>query len=317
MSDNPALDNLTNFGGIADLGVTFAARRSISFTAFNQFTRALRADNWETLNTLNRLHNDVGGRVSFHPGEIPERRPFEVSLMGSYSVDRFEQFEQGNTSTIRTRLTGSWRFLPKTAVIFDASWDFRSFEDINALSLTNNNRPWRVSTGLAGAVTKLVTARLTAGYGMSLHDAGPTFSSPIWGVGIGYRASATTLLHLNYTHDFHDAFMGNFVDYHRGSASLNQRFGTMLDVTVYGNVTYGVYGALDGSNLPAGTSVNIAQRVDINLDAGVKAGFEVSRILGAELSYRVRGVFTNFEVRDQNDQLLDVGSYVANELMAS
>ncbi len=317
LSDNPALENLTNFGGTADLGVTFAARRAISFTLFDHFTRALQADNWETLNTLNRVANDVGGRISFHPGEIPERRPLEVSLMGSYAIDKFEQFEAGNTSTVRTRLTSSWRFLPKTAAIFDASWDFRNFDDPNKLQLTSNSKPWRASLGLAGAITKRTTARVTAGYSMSLHETGSQFSSPIWSVGLGYRASASTLLHIGYTHDFTDAFMGNFVDYHRGSLSLNQRFGTMMDVTAYAHLTYGVYGALSGTNLPAGTSINQSSRTDINVDAGLKANFEVSRMVGALLSYRLRGVFTDFVVKSQSDDILDVGSFVAHELMAA
>lgn len=317
LSDNPALDNLTNFGGNADLGVTFAARRAISFTLFDHFTRALQADNWESLNTLNRVSNDIGGRISFHPGEIPERRPFEVSLMGSYAVDRFDLFSAGSTNTIRTRLTSSWRFLPKTAVVLDTTWDFRSFDSPGALSLTSNSSPWRVNAGFAGAITKRVTARITGGYGMSLHDAGSAFTGALWGVGIGYRASAATLVHLNYTHDFRDAFMGNFVDFHRGTVSLNQRFGTIMDVTVYTNLTYASFGALDGSNLPAGTKINTKVRQDVNIDAGLKAHFEVSRIVGAVLSYRLRGVFTNFQVTSQTDELLDVGSYTAHELMAS
>lgn len=317
LSDNPSLDNLTNFGGAADLGVTFAARRAISFTLFDHFTRALQADNWESLNTLNRVSNDIGGRVSFHPGEIPERRPFEVSLMGSYAIDRFDQFDAGSTNTIRTRLTSSWRFLPKTAVILDASWDFRSFDDPGALKLTSNSQPWRFTAGLAGAVTKRITARITGGYGMSLHDAGASFSGALWAIGVGYRASAATLVHLNYTHDFHDAFMGNFTEYHRFGGDLNQRFGTIMDVTVFANVTYAVFGELDGSNLPAGTKINTKIRQDVNLDAGVKAHFEISRGVGALLTYRVKGVFTNFQVSTQSDELLDVGSYTGHELMAA
>ena len=125
-------------------------------------------------------------------------------------------------------------------------------------------------------------------------------------------------MHLSYTKDFHDAFMGNFVAYHRGTANLNQRFGTMLDVTAYANLTYGVYGQLSGSNLPAGTSVNQGVRQDVNVDAGLKAHFEISRMFSALLSYRLRAVFTNFKVvSSQTGDILDVGSYNANELMAS
>ncbi len=123
VSGSDSVRELTNFGGAADLGVTFFRRRSISFTLGNQFRRSLQANNWETLETLNRITNVLSARISFHPGEIPERRPLEISLAGSYVVDRFDEFTSGDTSTIRTALTGSWRFLPM--ILFVCAFSLR------------------------------------------------------------------------------------------------------------------------------------------------------------------------------------------------
>ena len=112
VSGDAAVKNLNNFGGSSSLDVTFGQRKPIAFTLFDFFNRSLRANNWETLQTLNRNSNDVGGRVEFHPGDTPERRPFNIALSGAYSIDRFEDYGGFNTNTIRTRLNGSWRFLP-------------------------------------------------------------------------------------------------------------------------------------------------------------------------------------------------------------
>ncbi len=326
MSDKQTVDELSNFGGSADLGVTFAARRAISFTFFDHFTRALQANTWDTRRTLNRFGNDVGGRVSFHPGEIPERRPLEVSLIGAYAIDRFDDFEAGATNTVRTRLTSSWRFLPKTAVVVDASWDFRDF--VNGSSDTHNltadSKPWRVQAGLAGALTKKLTFRLTGGWGMSLHDIDETdpkytaedersFNNFIGGAALGFRASGSTLLHIGYTRDFRDSYYANFVQFHRGSVGLNQRFGTMLDVAVWFNATYGTYGAYVPS---VGVKLQQKNRIDTALDGGVRASFEVSRLMGMDIGYRYRGVLTSYRVSSLQDDIIDLGAYSAHEIFA-
>ncbi len=326
MADKASLDQLTNFGGNADLGVTFAARRAISFTLFDHFSRALQANTWDTRRTLNRFGNDVGGRISFHPGEIPERRPLEVSLIGAYAIDRFDEFDGGATDTVRTRLTSSWRFLPKTAVVVDASWDFRDYvnNEADPHNLTSDSKPWRVQAGLAGAVTKKLTFRLTGGWGMSLHeveDGGAnysadderTFNNFIGGVALGLRASGSTLLHISYTRDFRDSYYANFVQFHRGNVGLNQRFGTMLDVAVWFNATYGTYGAYVPS---VGLKLQQKNRIETALDGGIRATFEVSRLMGMDIGYRFRGVVTTYRISSLQNDIIDLGAYSAHEIFA-
>mgnify|MGYP002629056695 CR=1 FL=1 len=313
VADNESINNLTNFGGNADLGVDFAARRAISLTVFNNFSRALRPNNWETTATLNRINNQVGARVSFHPGETPERRPLEISLMGAYVKDEFEDFAFGDTSTVRSRLTGSWRFLPRTAAILDAGWDFRSFGTVS--QFTSNSSPWRVQGGLAGALTSRVTFRLTAGWGNSMHDSGASFNSALGNVSLGYAPSATTFLAVGYSRDFQQSYYGNFVDANRGSLSLQQRFGNLMEVTAWFNFTYGIYGEF--RDIPANTKVTQANRKDYMLDAGIRSSIEVSRLIGVQVGYTMRGVITNFRIQSSvDDSVLDVGAYIAHEIFA-
>ena len=324
LSDVRQVDELTAFGGNADLGVTFAARRAISFSIFDHFARALQANNWDTFQTLNRYSNDIGGRVSFHPGEIPERRPLEVSLMGAYAIDRFDDFDAGATDTIRTRFTSSWRFLPKTAAVLDSSWDFRDFKNPGDSGLLTDSKPWRVQAGLAGALTKKVTFRATAGWGMSLHsidEADPkydpsderTFNNFIGAFALGFRASGSTLLHIGYSRDFRDSYYANFMQFHRGSVSLSQRFGTMLDVNAWFNATYGTYGAYKPN---IGVKLQQLNRIDTQLDGGIRANFEVSRLIGMDIGYRFRGVITNYRISSLNDDIIDLGAYSAHEIFA-
>lgn len=313
MTDNESVAGLTNFGGTADLSVDFAARRAISLTVFNNFNRALRPNNWQTTATLNQINNQVGGRVAFHPGEIPERRPLEIALTGAYRTNRFEDFAFGDSTTIRSRLTGTWRFLPRTAVLLDASWDFNTYSTNSPF--TSNSTPWRVRGGLAGTLTSRVTFRLTAGWANSMHSTGASFNSAIGNVSLGYAPSATTFLSLGYSRDFQQSYYGNFIDANRGSFSLQQRFGNLMEVTGWFNFTYGLYGAF--RNIPANTKVTQANRKDYQLDGGVRARVEVSRLIGVHVGYTLRGVVTDFRIQSNlNNAVLDVGAYTAHEIFA-
>ncbi|MCO4761600.1 MAG: outer membrane beta-barrel protein [Myxococcales bacterium] len=316
MSDKENISNLNNFGGKADLNVDFAARRAISFAVFNNFSRSLRPNNWETTETLNRINNQVGARVSFHPGETPERRPLEISLQGAYVIDNFEDFDFGNSTTVRSRLTGSWRFLPRTAAILDAGWDFRKYHvDNPALAVfTSDSSPWRVQGGLAGALTSRITFRLTAGWGMSMHEKGESFNSMLGNISLGYAPSATTFLSVGYARDFRQSYYGNFIDTNRGTVSLQQRFGRLMEVTAWFNFTYGMYGAF--SEIPANTSVTQLNRKDYMLDGGLRALIEVSRLIGVQVGYTLRGVITNFKITSADDRVLDVGAFMAHEIYA-
>lgn len=319
VSDNNAVGELTNFGGSADLGVTFFRRRAISLTISDNFARTLQANNWETTETLNRVGNAIGARIAFHPGEIPERRPLEIALGGSYVIDRFDDFTSGDSSTIRSRLSGSWRFLPMTAVLLDARWDFRDYVSVSGAGLTANSTPWRVSAGLAGAITQTISFRATAGWGMSLHDTtndASTFSGYIADIGLLYRPSTLTMLSIGYVHDFQDSFYGNFYEYHRAVANLQQGFGSIMTATAWFSFNYATFGEF--TNLPAGVLITQRERRDYMLRGGIRANFDVSRLIGINVGYRFRGVITNFQVQadDASARILDAGAYTAHELFA-
>jgi len=322
--DNAAIAEQQAVGGNVGLDIKIGQRRSFSFSFFDYFVRALRASNWETTTTFNRVANDVGARVEFHPGDIPERRPLVISFASSLGFDWFDDFELGNTRTIRNRLTGSWKFLPKTAAIIDSTWDVRTYQttDLADRKLSFNSTPFRVKAGLNGALTKRISAQALAGWGLSAHDGGSSFNSFLATVGVGVRASESTRFFIGYDHDYIDSYLSNFADVHRFSASLRQRFGQILDVNAvfatriltYGDLT-GVKGNAKISGLTTcGTG---ACRRDIALDGGLNATFEVARLVGMNIGYLLRSVQTKFKVLSNSGAVLDVGQYTAHEIYAS
>ncbi len=320
LSDNTAVSTQDGVGGGMGLNVTFGKRRAFSLTLFDTFSRALRAPNWEITSTLDRVSNDVGARVEFHPGDIPERRPFNLALGASWGVDLFDFFPGGDSSTIRSKLAGSWRFLPKTAAILDATWDFRNYAN-SALANQNlaaNSQPFRVKVGLNGALTKRLTATGLAGWGLSNHAKGTSFSSFLASVGLGLRASESTRLFLGYDRDYSDSFIGNFGAYHRIGFSLKQRFGQVMDVTAQFATRFIEYGAF----VPIGGLVALDPscncRKDTGLEGGVAANFDVARLIGMNIGWTMRSVQTNFKVvANDKKTILDSGAFTGHEIFAA
>jgi hypothetical protein len=333
-SSDPLLKNLNNFGGTANLDVTFGQRKPIAFTLFDFFNRSLRANNWETIQTLNRNANDVGARVEFHPGDTPERRPFNLALSGSYAIDRFQDYGGFDTNTIHTRLMGSWRFLPKTAAYMDATWDFRSFTDQSLLSrnLAYNSKPFRVRLGTAGAITKRISYDLSAGWGMALLSSATVagFNSYLAGASFGFRPTETTRITVGYSHDMRDAYIGGFADMHRFGTGIKQRLGSLVDISISFAASYLKYGAAQASSgvsvVGANQVLNSAgqpipgffQRHDWQLDGNATVSFEVSRYVGIGAGYNLRSVITPFKLTSASTTgLLDAGEYTAHEIFAS
>ncbi|MFZ4577265.1 MAG: hypothetical protein ACOYOB_02625 [Myxococcota bacterium] len=318
VTEDTAISEQDDVGGTASVDVAFGARRALAFSVFDYFTRALRANDWGTTYNLNRTSNDVGARIEFHPGDIPERRPFNIALMGSYALDRFDDFGDGDTDTFRSRFSASWRFLPKTAAIIDAGWDFRNYANTSLLlkdALASNSKPFRARAGVAGALTRRISLEALGGWGMSMHKSGDTFNSFLASASLGLRASESTRLLLNYTHDFRDAYYGNFVDFHRGSLALRQRFGQIVDLKASFGVTYGVYGAYVPKIAVLITQKN---RKDIAMDGGLSATFDVTRLVGMDIGYQLRSVATDYKVTalDAKRRLIDSGAFLAHELYA-
>ena len=325
LSGSQTLKNLNNFGGAAGLDVTFGQRKPLSFTLFDTFNRALRANNWETISTLNRNSNDVGARVEFHPGDTPERRPFNIAIMGAYAIDRFEDFSAFNTNTIKTRLNGSWKFLPKTAAYIDTTWDFRSYANTTLAStnLTSNTKPFRARLGASGAITKRISFDIYAGWGMALASlaATPGFNSWLGGASVGFRPTDNTRLTFGYAHDLRDAYLGAFAEQHKMYFSGKQRFGSVVDLSASVGASYLKYGAFQrttGITVTGATDLTNGwfRRTDWQIDASVLAGFEVSRYVALQIGYNLRSIVTSFKLSSAQG-LLDAGDYTAHEMFVS
>jgi hypothetical protein len=248
---------------------------------------------------------------------------------------------------VKTRLTGSWRFLPKTAAILDSSWDFRFLTDdkntLQSRGLASDSKPFRARAGLAGAVTKRMSLEVTGGWGMSNNDTASgggleTYNNFLATVGIGIRPSESTRINLGYSHDFRDSYFGNYFDVHRGFAQLRQRIGSIMDLEANFAAGYALSGAVNIDKMGATADYAITatpttdfggrarRRKETQLEGNAKAIFDVSRYFGIETGYNLRGVVSDYKVSYSKapsdpkavpNSVVDAAAFTAHEIFAT
>ncbi len=174
----------------------------IGFSATENFTRSDHSSNPSlAIGTITDA-NDIGGRLSFRPGG----GAIEGGVAYNFGLEAYELHAQGNltcgndptcngadygnfnSTTHRFALDARWRFFPKTAVVFDSSFQLRNYGNGAANVST---MPLVVQAGLAGLVTEKVRVVLKVGYANSFSAAGDGFSSVVGQVEAGWDPSET------------------------------------------------------------------------------------------------------------------------------
>jgi len=331
ISDNPNVTTQNSVSGKANLAVQIAPRRTFSLTLSDYFTRDVRPLDFELDAVYIRLNNEVGAQVAFHPGPVPERRPFEMSLGYGFLVDRIS----GNLNNIsldsdthRASFLTLWKFLPKTAAFLDANLRFHRYTSPKTRESATHadSNPMRVSAGLQGAITKKVAARAQVGYGRSFHKSADEYNMAIGQAAVTLLPASGTALSLGWQLDFDDSFFANFRSYNRIFTMVRHRIGTLIDFQVDASVYFARYGAfnlaatgLAPSAAMGGGAWGVSQkyRQETTIVGTAMADFNVSRFLGVYLGYELRANLTDYSVYqslDNKRHYTDFGDYTRHQV---
>ncbi len=200
--------------------------------------------------------------------------------------------------TIYTR--GSWKFRPKTAVIMDGGFAFRTWtqkdRSFNALF---NSTPLRARLGLSGLITPRFALLAMVGYGGSFQD---TTASPLiqqYNSVIGQlelkffltanpsAEQATTLaissIAVGYNRDFATSFLGSYYGSDRGYAKFQYFFGGRALLGIEAGA-----GAMEYPNLFSNNGGSVAliasPFTNIAIDASLFGEYRFTNTLGLNLS---------------------------------
>lgn len=232
---------------------------------------------------------------------------FEWRVGYSFSGSLFEATEFSKLTNVNNAITtrGRWRFLPRTALVYDASFGFVSYT--NPESVTDGGKvsshPLRARLGVNGLITPSFALLAMAGWGSSFYT--PTtgaaaeftnqnFDSVIgqlelkWFITPNPSSDATTAsgtlssVAVGFMRDFYDSFIGNYYERDRGYLSFSYFYGGKFLLVIDGGGAPIIYPRLKLN----GVNTVVGPFTDIRLDASLLAEYRFKDQFGVNLSVR-------------------------------
>ncbi len=306
LTNTAELKRNRDFGVNADLALGIAPGRPLGFNILDTFSRtaqpSLSADGTAG---LNRDENRIAGEFVYtRPGGLLDWR-FGYGFSNSYFEENTASYLSNVKHEIYTR--GRWKFLPRTALVYDGSAQFQSYSNGSRLP---NSTPLRTRVGLAGLLSDRLSVMAMAGWGASFYDTSKAdvgqFDSVIGQAEIRYffggsapeagQAASTTMssFALGFTRDFLSSYFTAFYERDRGYVTISSLFAQRFFVSIDAGVAAIRYSAplnttSDGVKLAApGAKPFTDTRIDASLFAEYRAtswlGFNATGQFLSELS---------------------------------
>jgi len=322
-SDDKDVETQSDFMADADFTARFFPKSMVGFDVFDSFTHRLDTPNFSSSQSLSRIVNRAGGRVSIHPGGVDGNRAFDVSLEYAHDMERFTDFSNLDRDMHRFKLLASWKFFPRTALVFDASMGLRSWNQPAEEFGRINSSPVRVLTGLRGAVTRHINVVLNLGWGQGLYESGEDFGSLIGDMRVQWRPRRTSSLGVVYRRNFVDSFYGSFYRFDAFELDASQRLWDRLEIA--GSVGYHLLDYADFTPTQAvdpqfvSVNVNDPERVEHALVGNVRLSVDVARFLSPEATYNYRQVYSDFLAEGTTaggeSAVFDAGGYTRHAIL--
>ena len=246
-----------NLGALANFNLHILPERPFGALMYGDLVRTIQASNAsDTSYAYTRINTAIGGELIWAPGG----GLFDWRLGGRYDSTFFEAdaFKGLNNNTAQLNTRGRWRFLPRTALMFDASQGFTRYGSRGgSQGYLLDSDPLRARVGLSGLITQSFGFLGMFGWGATFSHAGPAgipaqnydgpiaqaqltfYPTPSPGLAESQRETSLTLsqIGLGYTRDFANSYFGSFYTRDRGYASISYFFAARVLVVLEGGVS--------------------------------------------------------------------------------
>jgi hypothetical protein len=292
-AEQTAIQDQRDVSGNLGLRLGINPRRVWSANLFGDLGRTIDPSNEAVSElTFDRLSTRAGGDVVFTPGAGLLDWRLGYAFSGMFFED-FSSLTQLN-HTISTR--GRWRFLPRTAVIYDAKLDFLSFPNASSDAKDKvSSMPVRTRLGLNGLITPSFAVLVMGGWGASFYSAPnggggvQDFDSVIGQLELKWffeptksndpqAASNRSALSVGFDRDFVDSYIGSFYAQNRGYANASMFVSRRVLLSVEGGVSANAY-----PEIPAYSS---AAFTDVRIDATLFGEYRLRDWLGLNTTLR-------------------------------
>ncbi len=283
LSGNSRVREQRNLGLGADLMLGIRPMSTFPITFEDHFMRVNRPTNFESTNTLSRDINSFKAQVAYKP----EGRNLSGRLHFKNTIDIFESSESAfaNRMLNNIGLGIDWQFLPITRFYIQGSYGFNG--GLGSSSTKVSSSPIRGRAGINSAITESITVRAHAGYAYGGYASGASYAGVTYHLGVGYRYSPVGRVQLIFDRDFKDSINSNFY----GEYSLKLVVDQQIERVLLAAHIAGRLRGYEGIDMSFGGGAN---RDDVILSAGVKAGYELRDWLAVNAHYAMSMVSTDY-----------------------
>ena len=296
-------DTVSETGGLGlGLGVRGLTNPDgrLSFGFDEQFTRLIRAANFESDANTNRDINNLGLRLIYHPPD----RSVSGYLYWNNTLDIFERSTQHFADRFQNQfgLHPQWRVFPQTTLFADLSLGI--FTGLGS-STKVTSFPLRTVAGISTLLSLKTTFNLQAGYENGFYSAGPSYSAPTIGASLGYRYSPLGRAVITYDWTHQDSVNANFYRDHVLRLWVQQLFVPFV-VMFQPEIHFREYEGID-------PMIGSPTRNDVIIAAIAGVHYNFRNWLAATLDYHFSTVQTNYTY--MTDGIVDDPSYTRHELL--
>lgn len=295
LSNSDKLGRSREFGVTADLAAAFAPGRPVGFNVYDNFTRTVQPSlDPDPTTSLDRDTNRAAGEFVFtKPGGLLDWR-FGYAFGFTYFEQTLAQQLNNTTHEIYTR--GRWKFLPRTALVYDGNVQIINYSK-SPLGLSDST-PLRTRIGLSGLITDRMSLLVMGGWGASFyHDrasAGEDFDSVIGQAELrfyltgaapeaGTATPSLSSIAVGFTRDFVNSYLSNYYEQDRGYVNVNALFAQRFFLSLNAGIAAIHYAPVHDRT--SGTVVSNAF-TDTRFDASVFAEYRVRDWLGFNATFQ-------------------------------
>jgi|GEM_PF-1208990 len=231
LSGDDTLLDVPNFSFGSAVRLSILPGRRFEIRVADDVFRGAAPGNIESRGTdfnFNRIEHEGSLDLIARPGGG------RLSLSLGYR-NRYMRFGQGDLAKSNHMRHGlahetKWRFLPKSALVFNYTFDWTFYTDCCVsvgLGRNEDSFAHRIKGGYRGQIGKKVALDAMVGWGFGYYrddQNGPNFNSFIGNAGLSYFPTMRTTLSLVGSRSFNDSLFGNYYTDNGVSFSANHKF---------------------------------------------------------------------------------------------
>lgn len=287
LTTNSVIQQQRSVNVFASTGLTILPSGPFTLSLNDDFLRTVDPRNYETVANFSRDYNRAGAIASYKsPGQT-----LEIGVGDDFSFNYYENgISFGDNFINEAQAFAKWRLLPRSILSATVRVGWVDYVHDNAI----NSIPFRAVVGFSTLFSTWFGMSVTAGYGNSFNQTGPSYSNFIGGAELRFMLPYRSIISLVYNRDFYDSLFANyFVDDHLGII-YEQPLLRRLAARVEGAVIFRHYDGLTDPATVGQVGYSSTTRDDIIYSARAELTYRALDWLAFSANYNLLSDQTDF-----------------------